>query len=351
MSENEKVEMGNVVIPPHHQSAPKAHPADQEIMKAAREIDEGNWIPAPDPNRPEAMDGLGLALGLGSAGVAVGDKPALEEFQHTENYDLLGRHPRVMEALERMRHEVYNPPDPVAALEHTFALRELATESSKPQCWDRQGRWEGKENEAMRYGQILTPEQFYDRLGKVVGKGRIKLGEHLVRTSPTARSGRIGLFVRNPAWKGSKTAADERPWKIGRLRTEGEAELVKARQLRRLGRQSEADKKVDLAGQMAQEAMRLRWELNTEAAIPELLRVGTLQWPVGTEWMIMSFTAWGAVHAAKFIGWRTALLTMIRCKAITEKEAHKAFPVPSGPAAAWYLEQLQMLREEEGTVQ
>jgi hypothetical protein len=67
--------------------------------------------------------------------------------------------------------------------------------------------------------------------------------------------------------------------------------------------------------------------------------------------MIMDFTEWGAVYAAKFIGWRTALLTMIRCRAITEAQAHKAFPIPSGPAAAWYLEQLQMIRDEEGTVQ
>ena len=347
---SEKVEMGNVVIPPHHQSAPKAHPADAEIQKAAREIDEGKWIPGPDPNRPETMDAIGLALGMGPGGVAVGERPALEEFRHTANFDLLGRHPRVIEALERMRHEVYNPPDPGAALEHTFAMRELAEESSRPQCWDGQGRWEGQENEDMRYGQILTPEAFYDRLGKVVGKGRIKLGEHLFRTSPTAKSGRIGLFVHNPEWK-HRSVFDDRPYKINRLRTDGEAELIKSRQLFKLGRLDEAKKKLDQAGEMAEEAMRLQGELSTEAAIPELLRVGTLQWPCGTEWMIMTFTEWGAVYQAKFIGWRTALLTMIRCRAITEKEAHKAFPVPSGPAAAWYLEQLAMLRDAEGTVQ
>jgi hypothetical protein len=129
-----KVEMGNVVVPPHHQSAPKAHPADAEIMKAAKEIDEGKWIPEHDPDRSEAMGGLGLALGIGSSGVAVGAKPAFEEFEHTQNYDLLGRHPRVQEALAKMQLEVYNPPDPIAALERTFAMRELARESSKPQC-------------------------------------------------------------------------------------------------------------------------------------------------------------------------------------------------------------------------
>jgi hypothetical protein len=35
---------------------------------------------------------------------------------------------------------------------------------------------------------------------------------------------------------------------------------------------------------------------------------------------------------------------MVRCGAITEAEAHKAFPVESGNAANWYLEQLYRIR-------
>jgi hypothetical protein len=31
---------------------------------------------------------------------------------------------------------------------------------------------------------------------------------------------------------------------------------------------------------------------------------------------------------------------MIRCGAITPTEAHKAFPVGSGEASAWYLQQI-----------
>lgn len=347
------IEMGEVVIPPHHQSAPKEHWAQKEIMAAAREIDEGQWLPDPDPERDQAMAGLGLALGMGTAGVAVGEKPAFEEFRHTWNLDQVSRHPRVAEALERMREEVYAPPDPQQALERNLALRELTSAAAEPQKWDGQGRWEGHENEAMRYGQILSPEQFYDRLGKVVGKGRIKLGEHLVRTSPEARSGRIGIFMRNPEWQGAKKKViDSRPAQIMELREKGYAELRRARQLRRLGLHSESDQAVNYAGCMAEEAMRLQMDLCAEEQLepPEFLRVGTLQWPAGTEWMIMAFTEYGAVYAPKFLGWRTALLTMIRARAITEAEAHKAFPVPSGPAAAWYLEQLQMMRDVEGTV-
>jgi len=88
-----------------------------------------------------------------------------------------------------------------------------------------------------------------------------------------------------------------------------------------------------------------------QLAEPELLRVGTLQWPLGTEWMVMNFNEFGVPTTAKYLGWRTALLTMIRCGAITEAQAHKAFPVGSGPAAAWYLEQLMKMRNQAGRVQ
>jgi hypothetical protein len=77
-----------------------------------------------------------------------------------------------------------------------------------------------------------------------------------------------------------------------------------------------------------------------EAETPELLRVGTLQAPLGTEWMMMNFDEFGVPTTAKYVGWRTALLTMVRAGAITEEEAHRAFPVGGGPAAEWYLQQL-----------
>jgi len=350
---DKKIEMPEIVIPPHQKSKPKEHWADQEIKKAAREIDEGKWDPEPDPEIDDAMRSLRIALGAGTSGVAIGQPATEEEFRSTEMLNLIGRHPRVIEALEKMKLEVYSPPDPHAALERNLAMQELAVASTRPQRWDGQGRWEGDENEKMRYGRIMTPMQFYDRLAKVVGNGRIKLGEHVVKTSPEARSGRIGLYVDNPRWTGGRQVIDDRPLRIQRLRSEGEALLRTAKQLRRLHMNAEAERKVRLAGEMAEEAMQLQMNLCAEEQLkePEFLRVGTLQWPAMTEWMIMTFTRYGAVYAAKFLGWRTALLTMIRARAITEKEAHKAFPVPSGPAAAWYLQQLAMLRNAEGTVQ
>ena len=351
---DKKVEMGNVVIPPHHQSAPKEHWADKDIKEAAREIDEGSWIPDADPERDRAMQGLGIALGLGDHGVAVGDKPTFEEFEHTKNLDIIGRHPRVIEALERMKTEVYDSQDPMKSLERNLALRDLTAAAAQKEKWDGQGRWEDIEEES-RYGQVLTPKQFYDRLGKVVGKGRIKLGEHVVRSDSRAKSGRIGLYQRNPLWKPG-TLIQTGPTKTEQareLREKGSAIMLDARRLRKAGQHDEADRKIDLAGEMAQEAIRLLFEETTERQNepPEFIRVATLQWPLGTEWMIMAFTEYGAVFAPKYLGWRTALLSMIRVGAITEREAHKAFPVPSGPAASWYLEQLAMMRNVEGSVQ
>jgi hypothetical protein len=87
-----------------------------------------------------------------------------------------------------------------------------------------------------------------------------------------------------------------------------------------------------------------------EAEVPEFLRVGTLQAPLGTEWMMMNFDEFGVPTSPMYVGWRTALLTMMRARVITEGEAHTAFPVGSGPAAEWYLQQLYMMRNGE-TVQ
>jgi hypothetical protein len=66
--------------------------------------------------------------------------------------------------------------------------------------------------------------------------------------------------------------------------------------------------------------------------------------------MVMRFDEFGVPTSAKHLGWRTALLTMIRLEVITPKEAEKAFPLGSGPASAWYREQLfdwQNYRPEE----
>ena len=365
-------EMGNVIIQPQDQSAPKEHWADAEIRKAAEEIDGGRYIPDPDEEGRAQMEAMGLALGG-----RPGEKPSLEDFRRTHeqmlSIDLLGRHPRVIEAIEKMRQEIRESPSH-EAIEKTCMLWEMAEQRTRGQVVDEKerqridrGQMPAPRDQRLpeqpklatadyldsRKGMILSPEQFYDRLGKVTGKGKIKLSPHVVLPHAGARSGRVGLYIRNPEWKGDTQIYDDRSGRARVLREDGEKELARARRLRKLGLHSEADKAFNLAGDMAQAATEILMELTAEEQIrpPELLRVATLQWPCSTEWMVCNFNEFGVVTSPKFLGWRTALLTMIRNQTITEKQAHLAFPVSSGPAADWYLQQLMEWRAMSGKVQ
>jgi hypothetical protein len=350
-----EITMPAIHIKPEDQSAPKEHWIDGEIRKAAEEIDGGRYIPDPAPSDEldAAADSLGLALGLGTGGVAVGEKPALEEFIQTRELNELARHPRVQEAMERFRREMEEAANPQEALEKSFALHELAEMESRGQRWEGQERWQGPVQEEKRIGQILTPQQFYDRLGKVVGKGRIKLSMHVAKQHPDSKSGRVGLYVRNPAWDGQAHAMDFPRRRAADLKALAEKEMAVVKRLRKLNLNTEADKHAEAAAEMVQEATEILMEAANQQQVSqtEFLRVGTLQWPLGTEWMVMRFNEFGVPTTAKYLGWRTALLTIIRAGCLTEKEAHKAFPVGSGDAADWYLEQLQDLRAERGTVQ
>ena len=337
-------------IKPQDQSAPKEHWADREIMKAAEEMDAGNYIP--DSSDEAKLDTLGLALRTGSK-KELQAKPSLQDFQDTRTLNEIGRHPRVIEALERLKHEAEEAKNPQEAIEKQWMLHELAAKQAAGQKWDGQERWEGKENEEMRIGQILAPYQFHEKLAKIIGLDRVLLSPHAVKTSPEARSGRVGLYVKNPRWQGEQPQVDWLGPKVEALKKSAQKEIDNAKRLRRIHLNHEADKGFERAAEMIQTATEMLMEESArmQLAEPELLRVGTLQWPCGTEWMVMNFDKYGVPTTAKYLGWRTALLTMVRCGAITEGEAHKAFPVGSGEAASWYLEQLMMLRNEAGIVQ
>jgi hypothetical protein len=73
---------------------------------------------------------------------------------------------------------------------------------------------------------------------------------------------------------------------------------------------------------------------------PEPVYLCSLQYPLATEWMIMRFDEFGVPTSAKHLGWRTALLTLIRLGIITPKQAEEAFPLGSGPASQWYRQQI-----------
>ncbi len=326
------------------------HYADKAIKQAAEEIDSGRYIPEAEPEGTDAMRSLGVALGMGTEAAATGQQPTLEDFRasHESVEGALASHPRVLEAMEKMRHEIEESKGR-ELIEKNAALRELTEASEQKNRWDGQGRWMGAENEEMRYGEILSPQQFYDRLGKVVGKGKLKLSEHVMFPHEGAKSGLSSIVVRNPLWSGEaeQYRAGEREEAL-KMADEANRMATEVKSLVALGRRSEAQKKVKEIAHMVAEAREIFDRAATESttAPPEFLRVATVQWPLGTEWMIMEFTEWGTVWKPKFYGWRTALLTMIRCGAITEAQAHKAFPVGQGDAAGWYLQQIHDFKLE-----
>jgi hypothetical protein len=345
-----KPQSAAVHIKRRHQSAPKAHPAEAEIRKAAVEIDEGRYVEDRRNSDERALDGLGLALGFGIDGVAIGDAPSFEKWreeeQATRQMNELGRHPRVVEAMERMQLEIDDAKTPDEELEMRWRMHEMMCEHEAGNKWEGQERWEGRENEEMRQGQVLSPWQFHDKLCKVIGRERVLLSERAIKLNANAKSGLLALVVVNPMWRGASALQHAHAQvQAAGMRNAAEGELIKAKRLRKAKHTAEADKSFHLAGDMIQTATEMLLEREAyEAETPELLRVGTLQAPLGTEWMMMNFDEFGVPTDAKYVGWRTALLTMVRANAITEEEAHRAFPVGTGPAAEWYLQQLYMRR-------
>lgn len=203
----------------------------------------------------------------------------------------LAQHPRVQAALERLEREQRDAKSSQEMIEKSQMLFELNEAASQANQWDGQGRWLGRENEEMRIGLILTPFQFMERLERVIGPGKVQLNRYAVLK-------RVALLA--PA------RACERPLIL-------------------------------LPGQ-------------AEPRADGMQQVGTLQWPCSSEWMVMNFDAYGVPTTAKYLGWRTALLSLIQLDVISEKQAHKAFPLGSGPAASWYKQQLQIFRSQKGRV-
>lgn len=321
----------NVHIPEKHQSAPKEHPADKAIRQAAQEIHEGKWV----DERPE--DQLTIALGTDKR---IAEGATEDDFSETENSLALSRHPRVLEALDRMRREVDESQTPQEYAEKSAMLFELNARENARQKWEGQERWEGAENEEMRYGLILTPFQFMERLQKVIGEKRVTLHSKGTSEGKPGReqmTGRVPVLVPDPmaiAVPGGK-----------QFQTMGTAKALLIAQLQKEQRDYTYTQDLQKRLQSFERIKHLEQQIDAaaksyKAGFPGYLMVATLQWPASTEWMIMRFNEYGVPTTPKFLGWRTALLAMIRAGTITEKEAEKAFPIPSTPAAEWYRQQL-----------
>jgi hypothetical protein len=337
-------------------SRPKEHWADKEIRKAAVEIDEGRYVPDAPTEEQEAIADLGLALGQGTGGVGVGAVPTLEEFRKTRDIDELSRHPRVQEAMERMRKETEADPMSPQAMEASWCLYEMNERANRNHRWPGQERWLGKENEEMRRGEVLLATEFYRRLTETIGEDRVLLGRYAYKMDPDSKSGILGLYVPNPEYKGG--APDKTPGtgfqgpeppsvQVALLREQAEGMRREVLRLKLAKQYAEATEKARIAVQMYKAAAELEVEKGLDRVTQlaqQFVRVGAVQWPYATEWTLMNFSQYGVPTTHQHLGWRTALLTMVRHRAITEEEAELAFPVGDGPAAAWYLEQLWLRR-------
>lgn len=285
-----------VIIPREHQSAPKEHWADKEIAKAAEEINSGQFTPTLSDD-----DLLPVAL---SRGLKVPNPKTqsvganIERAEQTRDSLLLAQHPRVQEALAKFAQEKSEARNTQEYAEKTQMLHELTAMAKSVNKWDGQGRWLGKENEEMRVVNIMTPFQFLARLEGVIGEGRVMLNRFAVAK-------RVALL---------SPQNDPRIKKRSALWTP------------------------DDAGSGVLDRSK------------DFVQVGTLQYPCGPEWMVMRVDEYGIPTTAKYLGWRTALLSMIDLGVISEKEAHEAFPLRTGPAGDWYRQQLFEIRSRDGVM-
>lgn len=337
-------------------SRPKKHWADAEIKKAAEEIDGGRYVPARPTEEQAAVQDMGLALGQGTGGVGIGAVPTLEEFRGTRDLDELSRHPRVQEAMEKMRAETEADPMSPQAMEASWCLYEMNERKNRNHRWPGQERWLGKDNEAMRRGEVMLATEFYQKLVDVIGPDRVLLGRYAYKMDPDSQSGILGLYVANPEYRGGapeKTAGTgfqgvEPPSvQVAMLRQQAEDMRREVLRLKMARQYAEATLKARMAVQMYKAAAELEVEKGLDRVTQlaqQFVRVGAVQWPYATEWTLMNFSQYGVPTTHQHLGWRTALLTMVRHRVITEEEAELAFPVGDGPAAAWYLEQLWLRR-------
>lgn len=277
-------------IPREHQSAPKKHEADIAVEKAAEEIRTGQFTPEMDEDDFLAV---GLARGRNLKNPAsVGGEEKLRRMQETADSMALAQHPRVQEALQRLAEEKREAKNSQELMEKTSMLHEMNERAAHANKWDGQGRWMGKENEEMRIVNIMAPQHFLKKLEAVIGEGRVFLNRFAVAK-------RVALLVPNEA------ATRSRLWTPENLG------------------HTDDDK---------------------------FLQVATLQYPCGPEWMVPRFDEYGVIKNAKYLGWRTALLSMIHLGVLTEKEAHDAFPLSATPAADWYRQQLYEIRNRDQVV-
>lgn len=329
-----------VHIPPEHQSAPKETDADKAVKRAAQEIHEGQWRPSDEA--------LGEIEGLPSIALRAGDAAALGapltrgDFDRTDESLVLSEHPAVQEALAKLEQEKRASKSGQEYIEKAAMIHELLENQKRGQRWDGQERWD-RENEEARHGKILTPLQFYDQL--------MRFGFNIDAPLSTTHD----YPVRQSDWVPDVEMVDGRPQMTRTLkastyhvRTIGRGPVLLARDAKKVHAEDRSGRAALLTLEHIKGAGIVGMD---EAEHDEPKQVACLQWPFSTEWMVYKFDEFGVPRTPKYLGWRTALLTLIRVGLISEAQAHKAFPLGTGPQSSWYRQQLFEWSNGGGRVQ
>jgi hypothetical protein len=268
--------MSNIIIPAEHQSSPKQTDLDKSVRTALTEIREGKFVPVVSK---KSFD------------------PMADDFFRTGT-DLLEQHPRVKEALATLQTQVVDRTN-AEYLEKAQQLHELNVMASREFRWEGQERWQGKDNEAMRTVNILTPVQFIEKL-QAAGIS----AEMEPQLKPEQHFDENGVLQRYD---------------------------VEA-----------SNAKICLGRAVYRGVVALRaWVKG------EFIRVDKLQVPCGPEWTVVRFDEYNVPQEEKYHGWRTAVLALIIRGVITEAEAERAFGrVVENPASALYREELFKWRSE-----
>lgn len=307
-----------VHIAPEHQSAPKESEADKAVRAAQEEIHEGKWQPSEEAMR-EAREVPDIALRAGTREYV--ERPhSLADFERTDETLLLGEHPRVQEALARLESEKRASKHGQEYAELAAMMHETVENSRRKQRWDGQERWTDDDVLEQRKGQILSPMEFYHRLMEDGLEVPARLSN--VHDYPTREHELEDGFLKT---------------ETRYIRTLGAGRILLARDVKKVHSEDKSGRVALLVMAHTDSPILLPGQ---KAQAGEPVQVATLQYPFGTEWMVMRFDEFGVPRTPKYIGWRTALLALIRNGVITVEQAHRAFPVGQGPQASWYRQQL-----------
>jgi hypothetical protein len=218
-----------------------------------------------------------------------------------------------IEILKQRAHVQKLTYQPEEWVEENLEIYAANVAKAKDQRLEGQERWEGEEQEKMRFVNLLHPSAVMRRLRMAGVDARDYESPHArIWLNDWTTAGLVGVN----AWVAPQEM-DEQGYLV---------ELADAR--------SQAVKDLITENYLAcRDRRKVRKTITS------------LQEPYGPEWSIMRFDDHGIATKEKYRGWRTAMLVLIAAEILTEDEVDRAFGPPLGEAGAWYRQTLQSYRQ------